>query len=112
MHLLALLSFWCVQAQAEQSSPRPYRRTFAEVFPKGVELSAETVSLMERKSKQRVALTFDEVTLEDKPSVYHPNDVNVRSFVTRKISLKSCGILSAAMVLGLVWRLFSVQWCS
>lgn len=79
-------------------SPRPYRRTFAETFPKGVQLSDETVSLLERKSKQRVALTFDEVTLEDKPSQFHPNDVNVRSFITRKISLKSCGILSAAMV--------------
>jgi IMP dehydrogenase len=78
-------------------SPRPYRRTFVETFPKGVQLSNETTSLLERKSKQRVALTFDEVTLEDKPSQFHPNDVNVRSFITRKISLKSCGILSAAM---------------
>jgi IMP dehydrogenase len=83
--------------EEKAQSPRLGRRTFAETFPKGVELSAESVSLLERKSRKREALTFDEVTLEDKPSSFHPNEVNVRSFITRKISLKSCGILSAAM---------------
>jgi hypothetical protein len=82
----------------KQQSPRPGRRTFADTFPHGLELSEETVGLLNRKSKKREALTFDEVTLEDKPSMFHPNEVNVRSFITRKISLKSCGILSAAMV--------------
>jgi len=78
-------------------SPRTNRRTFSELYPNGVQLSEETTALLERKSRQRVALTFDEVTLEDKPSTFHPNSVNVRSFITRNISLKSCGVLSAAM---------------
>jgi hypothetical protein len=87
--------------EEKQQSPRTGRRTFADTYPQGLQLSQETVSLLERKNKKREALTFDEVTLEDKPSMFHPNEVNVRSFITRKISLKSCGILSAAMVLHL-----------
>ncbi|ELR24205.1 Inosine5'-monophosphate dehydrogenase [Acanthamoeba castellanii str. Neff] len=83
--------------EEKQQSPRTGRRTFADTYPQGLQLSQETVSLLERKNKKREALTFDEVTLEDKPSMFHPNEVNVRSFITRKISLKSCGILSAAM---------------
>jgi IMP dehydrogenase/GMP reductase len=38
--------------------------------------------------KKRTAITFDEITLEDKPSDLHPNDVSLKSFVTRKIALK------------------------
>jgi len=52
---------------------------------------------MEKKRLNREAVTFDEVTLEDKPSDYHPMDVRLLSFVTRNIALKGCGIISAAM---------------
>mmetsp|Transcript_26735 Transcript_26735/g.41684 ORF Transcript_26735/g.41684 Transcript_26735/m.41684 type:complete len:488 (-) Transcript_26735:401-1864(-) len=72
-------------------------KTFADVHPKGVRLGNATTTLMDCMDKQGQALTFDEVTLEDKPSDVHPNDVNLRTFVTRNISLKGCGILSAAM---------------
>ncbi|KAL6077120.1 Inosine-5'-monophosphate dehydrogenase [Balamuthia mandrillaris] len=71
--------------------------TFEQVFPKGVELSQAMQDLFEEKRRSRTALTFDELTLEDKPSDFHPNDVNLRSFVTRRIALKGAGILSAAM---------------
>jgi len=70
---------------------------FATLFPKGVQLSQDVIDLFEAKRKQRQAMTFDELTLEDKPSDFHPNDVSLVSFVTRKIALKGCGILSAAM---------------
>jgi IMP dehydrogenase len=53
--------------------------------------------LFESKRRKKQAMTFDELTLEDKPSEYHPNDVSLVSFVTRKIALKGCGIISAAM---------------
>ncbi len=97
--------------EEKTQSPRTGRRTFADTYPQGLQLSQETVSLLERKNKKREALTFDEVTLEDKPSMFHPNEVNVRSFITRKISLKSCGILSAAMVLHLPPSPASVRPC-
>jgi len=71
--------------------------SFASVFPSGVILNEEVVSLLESKRKERQGLTFDEITLEDKPSDFHPQDVRLHSFITRKISLKGCGILSAAM---------------
>jgi len=63
----------------------------------GVDLNDDTVKLFEFLRNKKQAVTFDEVTLEDKPSVYHPNDVMVNSFITRRICLKGCGILSAAM---------------
>lgn len=52
--------------------------------------------IMKLNKKNKVALTFDDITLEDKPSLYHPNDVNLDTFVTRNIKIKGC-ILSAAM---------------
>jgi len=63
-------------------------------FPK---LSKESLELLDRKRKKRIALTFDEITLEDLPSSYHPNDVELRAYITRNICLKGCGIMSAAM---------------
>jgi len=71
--------------------------SFSSVFPSGVILNEEVVSLLESKRKERQGLTFDEITLEDKPSDFHPQDVRLHSFITRKISLKGCGILSAVM---------------
>jgi hypothetical protein len=72
-------------------------KSFVEVYPDGVQLSPTVMELFERKRLGREAVTFDEVTLEDKPSDFHPNDVDVKSFISRKISLKGCGLLSAAM---------------
>jgi len=71
--------------------------TFASKFPSGVLLSQEVIDLFEQHRLKRQAMTFDELTLEDKPSEFHPNDTSLVSFVTRKIALKGCGILSAAM---------------
>lgn len=77
--------------------PHKNMETFATVYPKGVQLSEPIMSLLEQKRKERQGLAFDEITLEDKPSDFHPNDVKLHSFITRKIALKGCGILSAAM---------------
>jgi IMP dehydrogenase len=85
-----------MEGQLPPSSPVT-RRRFSEFHPSGVELSKDTVDLMEKKRVERQAVAFDEVTLEDKPSDYHPNHVDVRSFITRRIRLKACGIISAAM---------------
>jgi len=71
--------------------------TFVSRFPHGVQLSGDVIDLFEQKRVQKQAMTFDELTLEDKPSEFHPNDTSLVSFVTRKIALKGCGILSAAM---------------
>jgi len=71
--------------------------SFETVFPRGVQLSVATVSILDQKRKEKQALAFDEITLEDKPCNFHPNDVKLHSFITRKIALKGCGILSAAM---------------
>lgn len=67
---------------------------FSEVFPKGVELSESTITTLKNAKR---AYTFDEITLSDQPVEFHPNEVKTDSFITRKISLKSAGILSAAM---------------
>jgi len=77
--------------------PHKNKETFATVYPKGVQLSEPILSLLEQKRKERQGLAFDEITLEDKPSDFHPADVKLHSFITRKIALKGCGILSAAM---------------
>jgi len=70
---------------------------FEIIYPNGIILNQNTIELFERNREAKVALTFDEVTLEDKPTNLHPNEVELSSFVTRKIQLKGCGILSAAM---------------
>jgi len=73
------------------------KKTFQDEYPNGVELSEDIVNLMELKRKEKQAITFDETTLEDKPSDFHPNDIKLHSWVTRNIMLKGCGIMSAAM---------------
>eukprot|EP01114_Cavostelium_apophysatum_P019464 TRINITY_DN6285_c1_g1_i2.p1 TRINITY_DN6285_c1_g1~~TRINITY_DN6285_c1_g1_i2.p1 ORF type:complete len:702 (+),score=156.40 TRINITY_DN6285_c1_g1_i2:23-2128(+) len=70
---------------------------FRRKFPNGVELSQCIIDLLDSKRSQRQALAFDEITLEDRPSDFHPTDVNLHTFVTRNIVLKGCGIMSAAM---------------
>lgn len=73
-----------------------FRTTFAEHQPRGVILSDDIASLLARKSKKR-AMTFDEITLADQPVEFHPNDVILRTFVTRNFALQGAGIMSAAM---------------
>eukprot|EP01097_Dermamoeba_algensis_P003964 TRINITY_DN2666_c0_g1_i2.p1 TRINITY_DN2666_c0_g1~~TRINITY_DN2666_c0_g1_i2.p1 ORF type:complete len:550 (-),score=135.62 TRINITY_DN2666_c0_g1_i2:176-1825(-) len=69
----------------------------AEEIFQGVNLSKDVIDLMEKKRANREALSFDEITLEDKPSDLHPNQVKLHSFLTRRIKLKGSGICSAAM---------------
>jgi IMP dehydrogenase len=77
--------------------PQIPSQTFASVYPKGVQLNPLTIEFLDHQRSLHQGVTFDEITLEDKPSDFHPNDVKLHSFITRKISLKGCGILSAAM---------------
>jgi IMP dehydrogenase len=53
--------------------------------------------LFDKNHENSKAVTFDEVTFEDKPSNFHPNDVVLTTKLTRKYELKSAGIVSAAM---------------
>lgn len=53
-----------------------------------MELSEDVIQLFTHFQKKKKAVTFDEMTLEDKPSDYHPNDVNLSSWVTRNIKVK------------------------
>lgn len=75
----------------------PPEPTFAEAFPHGVVLAEGTVQLLSRAQKKGRAYTFDELTLADQPVDFHPNDVVLRTYVTRNIAVKAAGILSAAM---------------
>ncbi len=43
------------------------------------------------------SITFDEVTLADRPANVHPNNVSLETYITKNIKLKGCGIVSAAM---------------
>lgn len=70
---------------------------FITAYPKGVQLSADNYDTLMAKSAKKRAITFDEITLSDQPVEFHPNDVSLRSYVTRTIMLKGCGLMSAAM---------------
>lgn len=63
----------------------------------GTKLNDRNLQFLQRHSTKRRAITFDEITLEDKPTDIHPNDVEVDTHITRRVKLKSCGIMSAAM---------------
>jgi IMP dehydrogenase len=65
-------------------------------FP-GIKINPLTSKLLETKRTERAALTFDDITLEDKPTDYHPNQVKLGTYITRNIQVKGCGILSAPM---------------
>ena len=64
------------------------KTTFATVYPKGIQLSNDVHQFLEKRREEKRAVTFDEITLEDKPSDFHPNDVSLHTFVTRKVALK------------------------
>lgn len=70
---------------------------FHIAFPNGVDLSESTNTLLQGKSNKKRAVTFDEVTLSDQPVEFHPNDVRLKTYITRSIQLKGCGFMSAAM---------------
>ena len=72
--------------------------TFAEVHPCGVCLGPGVEAVLEQLSMQHKAVTFDEITLADQPSSFHPADVRLQTFISRNIALDGCGICSAAMV--------------
>jgi IMP dehydrogenase/GMP reductase len=71
----------------QDTSPRP-SCLFQKQYPNGVELSPDVISLFDGLRAKRQAITFDETTLEDKPSDFHPADVKLQSFATRNIVLK------------------------
>jgi IMP dehydrogenase len=81
------------------ASPSPPQEalTFQDAFPKGLPLSDAIKQLFDANGAKRTAVTCDEVTLEDKPSDFHPNQISLTTWVTRRIRLKGCGILGAAM---------------
>jgi len=60
-------------------------------------MNLNNIELLDACRRKHVALTFDDITLEDKPSSIHPNNVSVGTYITKTISLKSAGIMSAAM---------------
>ncbi len=62
-----------------------------------VRLNAATEKMMENFNENYKAVTFDEMTFEDGPSDIHPIDTNLTSHITKNISLKGGGIMSAAM---------------
>lgn len=47
--------------------------------------------------KKSTAITFDEITFEDKPSTIHPNDVDLSTHITTKYKIRSAGIISSPM---------------
>ncbi len=62
-----------------------------------VAINPETEKMMNHFEGQFKAITFDDMTFEDKPSNLHPNDATLTSHITKNISLKMGGIISAAM---------------
>lgn len=60
-------------------------------------LNISTATLMENLSKERTAITFDEVTFQDMPSTIQPSDVSLQTKITKSIKLKSGGLISSAM---------------
>jgi len=62
-----------------------------------ITINPENQEMMRRFKKESRAITFDDVTFEDKPSDLHPNDVLINSRITQNITLKTGGIMSAAM---------------
>lgn len=60
-------------------------------------LNKNNYELFNNFCKEKRAITFDEITLEDKPSNVHPNDVDLTSKISKNIILNGCGIMSSAM---------------
>jgi len=77
--------------------PQDHVTAFHEAFPSGAQLSKDVVTVLTSKSEKKKAVTFDEVTLADQPVEFHPNDVVLKTWVSRRIVLKGCGLISAAM---------------
>lgn len=59
-------------------------------------ISKDIINLFNNCNKDRKALTFDEITFEDKPASIHPNDIIIESKFTRNIVLRT-PIVSSCM---------------
>lgn len=70
---------------------------FSAKHPAGVCLSVENEIFLDRQSEKHVAMTFDEVTLSDRPVEFRPDEVSLDTHVSTHIKLSGCGIMSAAM---------------
>jgi IMP dehydrogenase len=64
---------------------------------KPVTVNKYVTSVFDRLRSEFKSISYDDVTLQDLPSEIHPNEVNIESYITKNIKVKSCGILSAAM---------------
>lgn len=73
-----------------------FETDFETDYPNGVELNRISAKVL-RKNACKRSMTFDEITLEDQPVDFHPNDVRLNTWITRKIQLASCGLMSAPM---------------
>jgi IMP dehydrogenase len=62
-----------------------------------IAINPKNEEMMRHFKKESRAITFDDVTFEDKPSNIHPTDALINSQLTKNISLKTGGIMSAAM---------------
>jgi len=71
--------------------------TFQEEHPDGLELSKAVTALFEKAGKDRVAYTFQDITLQDLYSEVKPEDVDLKTYATNKVLLKTGGLISAAM---------------
>lgn len=54
-----------------------------------MKLNPITINLFNELRRNRLAITFDEITFEDKPSSIHPLDVKLNGKITKNISLKN-----------------------
>jgi len=59
-------------------------------------INNNTIKLFGKLEDQNRAITFDEITIEDKPSEIHPNDIIVKTKLTKNITL-NIPIISSCM---------------
>lgn len=88
-----------VQINLDDEPVMAHSQRWCTVYPKGPQLSESTIKLLtsKRGGFGGAGLTFDELTLADRPVEHTPQEVDTHSFVTRRIQVKSIAILSAAM---------------
>lgn len=63
---------------------------------KGVKINVRTGNIIKHASQNLRGLTFDDVTIKDLPTSFHPNDVELKGYITRNICLNGV-VASAAM---------------
>ena len=62
-----------------------------------VQVNPSVTRVFDSAYKKSTAITFDEITFEDKPSTIHPNDVDLSTHITTKYKIRSAGIISSPM---------------